>query len=56
MLDFENGVFSAKNLVDTLHGCHTLLDAVACLRDFLQRLKGGVEDGEIEDEGAGIDG
>ena len=52
---FEDGVLCSENLVDALHGRHTFLNAIACLGDFLQWLESGVEDGEVEDEGTGVD-
>ena len=52
VLDFY---LSLQYLVDTVHGCKTFRDVVACLRELFQWVDDAVEHDEIEDDGRTID-
>ena len=49
-------VFGIEYLVYTLHRGHALLYGIACLREVFHGLQRGVENGEVVDECAGVDG
>ena len=53
---FPDGILSLQYLVDALQGSQSLLYGITGTREILERLQRGVEDDEVVDEDAGIDG
>ena len=56
ILYFLDVILRIEDFVDTLHGGHTLLDAVSSLGEVLEWLENGVENHEIINKCACIDG
>ena len=52
---FLDSILCRQNLVDTLQRSHTLLDAVASLREVLDRLQRGVKNHQVINEATRID-
>ena len=53
---FLDIVLCMENLVDALQRGKSFLNAVACFGEVFDGLQGGVENDQIVDESAGVDG